>query len=109
MDLEQANGRWHVFLYEGTLLLTIALCPWFGMTQVNLEKQLTKTGMVVLSSQFHEPEQNVLILVSSHQYKVPVLSTQGFFPWFNASLAFAGRSLKSQGLISFVHKVSKFL
>ena len=65
--------------------------------------------MVVLSSQFHEPEQNVLILVSSHQYKVPVLSTQGFFPWFNASLALTGRSLKPQGLISFVHKVSKFL
>ena len=46
------------------------------MQQVRLEKQLNKTGMVVLPSQFQEPEQSVLILVSSHQYKVHVLSTQ---------------------------------
>ena len=32
-----------------------------------------------------------------------------FFPWFNAALTLADRSLKSQGLIISVHKVSKFL
>ena len=34
---------------------------------------------------------------------------RNFFPWFNAALTLAGRSLKSQGLIISVHKVSKFL
>ena len=32
----------------------------------------------VLPNQFHESEQSVLILVSSHQYKVHVLLTQFF-------------------------------
>ena len=37
-----------VSLCVGTLSLIIAFCHWFGMQQIHLENQLTKTGMVVL-------------------------------------------------------------
>ena len=44
---------------------------WFGMQQSKQER-------LYLPNLFYEPEQSVLILVSLHQYKVHVLSTQIF-------------------------------
>ena len=41
-------------------------------------RSLSRTGRVVLRNQFHEPEQSFLVLVSSYEYKVRVLSTQIF-------------------------------
>ena len=66
------------FYVRGTLSLIVAFCHLFGMQQVHLEKKLTKSGMLVLPNQFHEPEQSALILLLSNQYKVQALSTQIF-------------------------------
>ena len=76
LDLEQGQWMTFVSLCESTLSLILAFCHWFGMQQVHLEKQLTKTGMIVLTNQFLEPEKITLVLVLSYQYKVHVLSAQ---------------------------------